>query len=260
MKYQIAYQTDVGIRKDTNQDSCCVMEAQTERGTVLFAAVCDGMGGLAKGELASATLIRALASWFEAELPCALAADDARQEVRYQWDRLIKEQNQKIAAYGRSLHLQLGTTISALLIMEDGQFLIGHVGDSRVYRIRNGEFTVLTSDQTLVAREMQLGHLTLEEAERDPRRSVLLQCVGASRVVEPAFYSGQAAAGECFMLCSDGFRRVIRGEEICRAFAPENNQTEEAMKANIQELVELNKFRHETDNITAVLIHAVQEV
>ena len=65
MKYEIAVQTDIGIKKDTNQDSCCVKEAVTEKGNILFAVICDGMGGLAKGEVASATLVKTFSNWFE---------------------------------------------------------------------------------------------------------------------------------------------------------------------------------------------------
>ena len=72
MKFLTAIQTDVGIRKKTNQDSVLVMEADTELGNVLFSVVCDGMGGLAKGEVASATVIREFARWFESDFPTIL--------------------------------------------------------------------------------------------------------------------------------------------------------------------------------------------
>lgn len=260
MHYKIAVQTDVGIKKETNQDSCCVKEAVTDRGAILMTAICDGMGGLAKGEVASATLIKTLSVWFEAELPALLATKNPLEEVQYCWNRMIKEQNRTIAAYGKSLKLQLGSTITAMLILENGEYLIAHVGDSRAYSITNTSVRLLTEDQTLVEKEVKQGKLTLEQAEADPRRNVLLQCVGASRVVEPAFYSGTVHADTCYMLCSDGFRHVITDEEIRKAFAPENNETEAQMNAHIVELIELNKFRHENDNITSLLIKTVQGV
>lgn len=256
MEYKIALQTDVGIKKETNQDSCCIKEAVTDRGKIVFAVLCDGMGGLEKGEVASATLVRAFSDWFEQELPELLSKDDAMQNIQYRWDRIIKEQNQNIAAYGRTLHIQLGTTVTALIIMENGDFLVGHVGDSRAYRITNNDLELLTDDQTLVAREVKQGKLTAEEAERDPRRNVLLQCVGASRIVEPKFYYGKADKEQCFMLCSDGFRHVVSDKELLEAFLPRNNCDESTMRANIKNLIELNKSRHETDNITSVLIRS----
>lgn len=260
MEYKIAIQTDIGIKKDTNQDSCCVKEAVTEKGNILFAVICDGMGGLAKGEVASATLVKAFSDWFENELPEIMARENPLGEVEYRWGRMIKEQNQNIAAYGKKLRLQLGSTITALLVLEDGKYLIGHVGDSRAYKITDVEATLLTEDQTVVAKEIKQGKITPEEAENDPRRNVLLQCVGASRIVEPVFYYGTVQFNECYMLCSDGFRHVITNDEILEAFAPSNNPDEETMNKHIIDLIELNKFRHENDNITSLLIKTSQEV
>ena len=260
MKYRIAVQTDVGIKKETNQDSCCIKEAVTDKGTVIMALICDGMGGLAKGEVASATLIKAFSSWFENELPSILAMPQPLDEIEYRFGRIIKEQNQNIAAYGRGLGLQLGSTITAMLILWDNRYIIAHVGDSRAYKITDGAVRVLTEDQTVVAKEVRQGKLTPEQAETDPRRNVLLQCVGASRIVEPEFYFGSVAPDECYMLCSDGFRHVITNDEILNAFAPCRNSTEEQMNARVVDLIELNKFRHENDNITALLIKTVGEV
>ncbi len=257
MEFRIALSTDVGIKKETNQDSCCVKEAATEKGNILLAVLCDGMGGLAKGEVASATLIKTFSDWFETDFPELLSKDGGLDEIQYQWDRIIKEQNQNIAAYGKTLKLQLGTTITAMLVLEDGKYIIGHVGDSRAYRITNDEITTLTDDQTVVAREIKLGRMTPEEAEKDPRRNVLLQCVGASRVVEPEYYYGNVESNQCYMLCSDGFRHVITADEIMQKFSPNMNPDEKTMASNIEELIELNKFRHETDNITSVLIKAI---
>ena len=154
--------------------------------------------------------------------------------------------------------MQLGSTITAMLILEDSKYIIVHVGDSRAYKITDTNVKAITEDQTVAAKEVRQGKLTPEQAEADPRRNVLLQCVGASRIVEPEFYYGSVASDECYMLCSDGFRHVITNEEILKAFAPSNNNTEEQMNTHITDLIELNKFRHENDNITALLIKTVQ--
>lgn len=257
MNYEVSLHSDVGIKKDTNQDSLCLKQAQTDKGNILFAIVCDGMGGLEKGEVASATLIRTFSKWFEDELPYLLANNNAYDEIRYRWDRIIKEQNQIIGEYGREHHIQLGTTISAILILEDGKYLIGHVGDSRIYRITDSVIEQLTLDQTVVANEIRQGRLTPEEAERDPRRNVLLQCIGASKIVEPNFVTGQINTNECYLLCSDGFRHVVTPDEIKEAFIPSNNSDEQQMHQNIVRLIELNKEREETDNISAILIKTI---
>ena len=257
MEYKIAIHTDIGIKKQTNQDSCCVMEGLTEKGKVILAVICDGMGGLAKGEVASASLINIFSNWFEENLPKILAEEDVLNGVKYSWSRLIKEQNRSILKYGEERHIELGSTITALLILESGEFLISHVGDTRVYRITDNDIEVLTEDQTFVANEVKHGRLSLEEAEIDPRRNILLQCVGASGSVEPEFYTGKVERNECYMLCSDGFRHVVKAEEIQKVLAPANNSNENIMKGHIEELIDLNKFRHEVDNITAMLIKIV---
>lgn len=257
MSFEVGMHTDIGIYKKTNQDSMCVKEAKTNKGSILFAAICDGMGGLEKGELASATIINAFSNWFEKELPYQLSKNDAFGEICYCWERMIKEQNQNIADYGRKNHIQLGSTTTAMLFFEDGKYLIGHVGDSRAYKITDNEIEILTEDQTLVAREVKMGRMTTEQAERDPRRNVLLQCIGASKVVEPDFVKGNYNAGECYMLCSDGFRHVVTANEIQNFFAPSQNSNEKVMKDNIVKLIELNKERQESDNISSVLVKIV---
>ena len=254
MEFSVAMHTDIGIQKDTNQDSLCIKQASTEKGNILLALICDGMGGLEKGELASATTIKEFSRWFEEELPCHLAKANYVEDIQYRWERMIKEQNQLISDYGRTHRIQLGTTITTLLIFEDGEYIIGHVGDTRAYMISNETVEILTQDQTVVAREVRQGKLTQEEAANDPRRNVLLQCIGASKIVEPDFVKGKVQEGQCYMLCSDGFRHVITTEEIKQAFEPKNNQNEEQMKNNIVSLIETNKERGETDNISAILI------
>lgn len=258
MRYLTSYCTDVGTVKEVNQDSICIKEAETETGTVLMAIVCDGMGGLEQGEVASAKTIEEFSRWFEEELPFLIDAKDSLNEIRYDWERMIKRMNQEIGAAGRELHIQSGTTITAWLTIPDRSFLIGHVGDTRVYRISDDNIRILTEDQTLVAREVREHRLTEEEAAVDPRRSVLLQCIGASRIVEPAFYTGKVVGGECYLLCSDGFRHEISPEEIRENLCPGNNPDENTMRSHISELIEWNKRRCERDNISAILIKTLE--
>ena len=252
MEVLTAAYSDIGIKKATNQDSLCIKIADTSLGKVVLAVICDGMGGLAKGEVASASVIHAFSDWFEQELPVQLADGD-RDEIRYRWDRIIKEQNQRIAEYGRKIGIQLGTTVTALLIIDSTFMLIGHVGDSRVY-VLDQKLEILTEDQTVVGREVRRGTLTPEQAEVDPRRNVLLQCIGASKLVEPQFIPGTPKRGEVYMLCSDGFRHMLSEAEIYHAFLPSSLMDEAIMEQKAKELVELNKQRQETDNITVVLV------
>lgn len=251
MEIMTAFCSDVGTTKETNQDSICIKVADSSVGKVLMAVVCDGMGGLAKGEVASANVINTFSKWFENVLPEMLGSLDF-QEIRYSWDRMIREQNQRIGEYGRKINVQLGTTLTALLMM-NGKYLIAHVGDTRAYLL-NDSVSILTKDQTVVAREVERGNLTEEQAKVDPRRNVLLQCIGASSVVEVAFVEGVVQAPCVYMMCSDGFRHVISNEEIANTFEVNSLTDENIMESKCRELVELNKERGETDNITVLII------
>lgn len=252
MHYMAIADTDTGISKDTNQDSVLLKHAKCNVGEVLLAVICDGMGGLSKGELASATVIREFSKWFEEELPYELENLDM-QIVGAKWALMMKDLNVRILEYGQKIGASIGTTFTGLLIVND-QYLVGHVGDTRVYHI-NTAVRQLTTDQTFVAREIQRGTLTLEQAKTDKRRNMLLQCVGASEKVEPDIMQGVCREG-IYMLCSDGFRHEITDAEIYKFLNPRNCGERDAMRVNVRYLIEENKRRKEKDNISVVLIRA----
>ncbi|GGA79671.1 PP2C family protein-serine/threonine phosphatase [Ornithinibacillus halotolerans] len=252
MEILTAAHTDIGIQKSTNQDSLCIKMAETSVGKVVLAVICDGMGGLSKGEVASATVIHAFSKWFDQELPTQLAKDQW-STIQNRWEQIIQEQNERIGAHGRAIRSNLGTTLTAMLLIDSKFMLVGHVGDSRVYRL-DSELRQLTEDQTVVARDIKQGRITPEQAKTDPRRNVLLQCIGASNQVRPEFFEGRASAGEVYLLCSDGFRHKISEEEIYSTFAPANLSTEDEMETRAVRMVELVKERQETDNISVVIV------
>lgn len=252
MNFLTAFHTDVGIRKKTNQDSLLINQAQTDFGNVLLAVICDGMGGLAKGEVASACMIQSFADWFRQELPSMLSAGLRPEALRESWESLISHVNHKITNYSISNSVSMGTTCAALLIV-DNVYYIMNIGDSRVYLISDNIYQ-LTKDQTYVQREMDAGRMTREQAMVDPQRNVLLQCVGASPVIMPDFYMGDVSINQCYMLCSDGFRHVITPQELYQYLNPVTATDSATMQRNLAYVTELNKQRMETDNITAALI------
>lgn len=252
MNYVAALHTDIGIKKKTNQDSALILEAKTGKGNVLLACVCDGMGGLAKGEVASAALINAYKVWFYRQLPGLVYSNAGSEDIRQSMESVLYDMSIKIMDYGRACGVNLGTTAAALLIIGD-RYYISIVGDSRVYLISDN-FYQLTKDQTYVQREMDLGRLTPEEAAVHPQRNVLLQCIGASDFILPDFYEGQAVANTQFMICSDGFRHLITPAEFYEKLRIENTPDTRSMKVALEELTELDKARHEDDNITSLMI------
>ncbi len=243
--------SDIGIKRKTNQDSLYYKQGICNGMSVLAAVVCDGMGGLEKGEVASADVVRAIDAWFMKELP-ALLNPLNMQEIEYTIDKVIKTENQKIGEYGRNNGIQLGTTLTLFLAI-NGNVLIAHVGDSRAYEIGD-TVKQLTEDQTVVGREIGRGNMTREEADNDPRKNVLLQCIGASRSVSPDYIHMKAVEGNAYMLCSDGFRHKITDDELMKAFSPVILTSEDVMRQQCLSLIELNKSRQETDNISVLLM------
>jgi len=257
MNYICGAQTDIGIVKQTNQDSHCVKIAQSDKyGTLLFAAVCDGMGGLAKGELASATVIKEFMYWFEFVLADYL--DKIEIDLNFinsEWGAMIKSLNDKIANYGIQNGINLGTTLVMILGIGKKLF-VANVGDSRLYRISDKVYR-LTTDHSLVAQEIATGKLSPDAEETDSRRNVLLQCIGASQSVSPEIKEYTMSENEVYLLCSDGFRHLISEDELYGLLSPNVVRSEEGLTRTLADIVSLLMKRNERDNITAVAIKTV---
>ncbi len=252
MRFIATADTDIGNAREANQDSLLVRHAETPAGEVLLCVVCDGMGGLSKGELASATVVRAFSDWFDRELSARGGAFDLRSTAA-QWEAALDNANRTLSMYGEKHQIHLGTTFSGILFV-GGRYLLCHVGDSRIYHI-DRHVRQLTEDQTLVGREVRAGRLTKEQARHDARRSVLLQCVGASASVKPQMIAGKAKAG-VYLLCSDGLCHETTAREMSEALAPDALRDRRAMHGSARRLIDLVKSRGETDNISALLVRA----
>ena len=252
MAYITAWHTDIGIQKKTNQDSLLLMQAQTGAGDVLLGVLCDGMGGLEKGEVASGNLVSRFRDWFYTQLSGLLQQPEFSLSLSESWNRLIQEENRRIAAYGALHSVSLGTTVTAVLLVGRAYYIL-NVGDCRVYQLSDTIYQ-LTKDQTWVQNELDAGRLTLEQALTDPRQNVLLQCVGASSQVHPDFLAGTLQEQDRLLLCCDGFRHQVSPGEIYRGLNQQAAPTRQEMEQGLRYLVDLNKQRNEVDNITAILI------
>lgn len=252
MNFLISGTTDIGTTKATNQDSLSVKLINTSQGRMVFAILCDGMGGLEKGEVASATVIRAFDAWVRNELPLLCNGPIQDHVLRMQWEKIITDLNQKIKIYGARQGVRLGTT-AVIMLLTQTRYYILNVGDSRAYEI-SASLRQITTDQTFVAREVALGNMTEEQARLDERRNVLLQCVGASDEVYPEMFFGDVKENAVYMLCSDGFRHEVSSDEIFEKFRPEALLDETMMQTNATNLIELNKIRKERDNISVALV------
>ena len=254
--YRVAAYSNVGLRKKTNQDSCCAEVAVTPFGDVALLSVCDGVGGLSAGELASSTVIHWLVDWFEftfsAQMASAPTSIDALFDlVQSQWEDGLITLNKVIRSHGRAAGAELGTTCTVMLLI-GGRYLIGHVGDCRVYRFANGGMNIITADQTWVAREVARGNITPEQARNHQKKNVILQSVGTQTDLMPVFYRGEAHEGDVYMVCCDGFRNELFDDELLETYGPLSNATTAQLYAANERLANIVMDRQERDNITAV--------
>lgn len=252
MNFIVSANTDIGITKSTNQDSLSVKVINTPQGRMTFAILCDGMGGLEKGEVASASVIQAFDNWVHNTLPSLCEKPIEDSTIREQWNNIITEQNNTIKNYGAKQGVKLGTTAVIMLITQT-RYYVMNIGDSRAYELTDN-IKQITNDQTFVAREVALGNMTEEQALTDERRNVLLQCVGASDDVYPDMFFDTTKENAIYMLCSDGFRHEISSEEIFDKLQPSVLFDDATMSKHTTELIELNKMRKERDNISVVLV------
>ncbi|MBP5433459.1 protein phosphatase 2C domain-containing protein [Ruminococcus sp.] len=256
MKYVFSFVTTEGAVRKVNQDSLFINTAEFDGEEIFFAAVCDGVGGLSGGEKASAYVCKRMSEWFANDFAEHMRSRSSILKIREAMDDHLHELNSRINDYAASRSSDMATTFTSLLIIPQlRHILIAHVGDSRLYRITDGSIDILTSDHSVVGQEVRNGIITEEMAEKDPRQNQLTNCIGAG--LEDTSYDFSIAdysEGECYMLCSDGFRKKISVEEIGKALCPSANRDEKAMTANLEKLKNKVIERGEKDNITALMV------
>ena len=253
MDFFIAAVTDKGVKRPTNQDSLFAKQFVTKSGKYAFAVLCDGMGGLQHGELASTSIVSTFSAWAEERLP-AIARPLMDHEIRREWTGIIRMKNQELRTYGLSNGCKLGSTVTALLLSES-RFFILNIGDTRAYELYGG-CRQLTVDHTVIADEVSMGNMTLEQAESSPMRSVLTRCVGVYDSVYPDMFFGDTKQGAIYLLCSDGFRHCISVEEMEEYLTPGSSDHALELRMGEEELIDMVKKRGEKDNISAVAIYA----
>lgn len=200
LEWSYAAGSNVGRVRQQNEDS---YGADTPPG--LF-VVADGMGGHAAGEVASTLAVRCAAEGL-----AMLSGDTPRPEASEMLRDAIADANQVILIEGEA-HPEksgMGTTTTALLLSVHGWWLIGHVGDSRAYLIRDGEVRRLTEDHTYVQELVNQGRLSAEEARLHPRASLLTRALGTSEGVRIDIHEGELASGDRFVLASDGLMTMV---------------------------------------------------
>ena len=229
--------TDTGRRRPQNEDTFVCDPP-------LF-AVADGVGGAQAGEIAS----RLAAAALEERLSSALGEPTLAELLQTANDRIYRHALDDPSAAG------MGTVVTALLVDEPaGNIAIGHVGDSRAYRLRDGVFEQLTPDHSLVGELVRSGRLSTEEAENHPHRSVITRAVGTEPTVDVETLTVAATPGDLYLICSDGLTDIVRDEQIAELIRAADHDPDAAAEA----LVAAANRAGGIDNITVVLFEIIE--
>jgi serine/threonine protein phosphatase PrpC len=242
--------SDVGRRRPHNEDAYL---CDDDLGLYV---VCDGVGGNAKGEVASAESIDLVHSWVRRwrktlEAHVATPSEESAQLVRRMLENAVQSACYMVFGMGQLDPRQRGmsSTLSSLLI-SGGSAFIGQVGDSRVYLSRNGKAVQLTEDHTLVNFRLKLGLITPEEAANAPGKNVITRAVGHQDYVEVDTLEVAIRAGDRFMLCSDGLHGYVDDPELPKLLVGDRGLC-------AQKLVDLANDRGGRDNITVIVVDVV---
>ncbi|WP_163337205.1 Stp1/IreP family PP2C-type Ser/Thr phosphatase [Desulfopila sp. IMCC35008] len=230
--------TDPGLKRSNNEDACAVYPDQG------CAAVADGVGGAAAGEVASRLFISSVARYINqmqdwSEGACVAAIKE-----------IFSTANEMILHH-IGIHPEChGMSCTAeLLLVSSGGFVVGHVGDSRSYRFRNKSLTRLTSDHTFVQQQLDKGELTAEEARKHRYRNLITRAVGNDEVLDVDIIRGRTRPGDLFLLCSDGLTDMVREEEITVCLGRDGDLPEKTAQ-----LVAMANRAGGRDNITVALV------
>ncbi|MCD5010728.1 Stp1/IreP family PP2C-type Ser/Thr phosphatase [Enterococcus durans] len=238
---QIEYQSDVGRRRNTNQDYASVF---TNQEGIKLAILADGMGGHRAGDIASQMAVLNLGNaWEEQDL-----TDD--EKIARWFIQAIQEENALIYQRGQEQpeYNGMGTTIVAAALSEE-RFTIAHVGDSRAYLIRDGKIIQLTEDHSLVNELVKSGEISEEMAVNHPRKNILTRSVGMPGTVEVDVSTYIWQLKDRLLLCSDGLTNML-SEEMIETIV---NQ-EGTLSDKVTELINQANEAGGADNITVLLI------
>jgi len=234
--FALAARSAIGLHRSGNEDS-----ALTSANLI---AVADGMGGHAGGEVASAIAIKKLQELVPISQDVHIDADSIEDILA---QSITEIDNEILRVANENLDLRgMGTTLTALLLHEDRIALI-HIGDSRAYRLRDGELEQLSLDHTVLQELIDQGKLTISEANEHPQRSLLTQVLMGSGNLDPVLVVYERKAGDRYLLCSDGLSSVLSNKEI-RSLLKKSNR-EDAVAA----LVEATYVNDAPDNVTVIV-------
>lgn len=244
MTLEAAGCTDTGAVRSNNEDAfrCCPEEN-------VF-VVCDGMGGMAAGEVASRMAADAVVRELCRDGACCLGTES---EVEQRMTRAIAGANYEIfeRAQREPECFGMGTTL-VLACVTPGVAHVAHVGDSRCYLWRRGRLEQVTQDHSLVGEQVRLGRMSVEEAERSPYRHVITRAVGTEPEVVADYQRLPMEQGDVLLLCTDGLTRELHDADIAEVVAEAEDGGD--LDAACRELIERANAAGGRDNVTCVLV------
>jgi protein phosphatase len=253
MKVQFAGQTDVGLKRNHNEDSYLLLADHN------LYMVADGMGGHSSGEVASRMAVETLAQFFRD------TAEDEDVTWPYRFDKGQTYEENRLATGVKLANLRIhesaasnnkqkgmGTTLVTLRFAREGM-VIGHVGDSRCYRVRNGQIEALTEDHSLLNDYIKLKQLTEEEIANFPHKNVIVRALGMKDSVQVDIRTERPQVGDIYLLCSDGLCGMIEDDKILEVIL----QHQTNLEAGCSSLIEAANANGGNDNITAVLLRVI---
>jgi serine/threonine protein phosphatase PrpC len=231
--------TNPGLVRSHNEDTCLVKDDEC------CFMVADGMGGAAAGEVASGLFKETVIDLF------STCQKRSFLEVQKLVLECFQTANTGIMAHAAEVpsHSGMGCTAELLAFDNNNDFVLGHVGDSRTYRLRRGSLQQLTRDHTLVQTQEDQGQITREQAKKHSLRNVILRVVGVKKLLEVDIIHGSALPGDIFLLCTDGLSTMVEDEKIKEIMAFNGPL---ALKATM--LVDQANYAGGKDNVTVVLV------
>lgn len=245
MIYTFVSKTDPGRARENNEDSVA-FDAATQ-----LAVLADGMGGYNAGEVASGMATAFIKSEMARWLSEAGKQANTR-EIRRALEICVDNANRSVfnAAISNAQYSGMGTTL-VVAVFQDAKVLLGHIGDSRCYRFRNGELTQVTKDHSLLQEQIDAGLLTLEQAATSSHKNLVTRALGVEDAVLLELNELAVEAGDLYLMCSDGLSDMANDAEIASVL---ESQTPVAQKAD--QLISLANEHGGRDNISVLLIQA----
>ena len=245
MNYEFSIRTDPGLARENNEDSVTVDEPTR------LAILADGMGGYNAGEIASGMATTFIKSELGRWLAQAGRHANAK-EVRRAMEICVDNANRSIfnAANSNPQYSGMGTTL-VVGVFQDGRLLLGHIGDSRCYRLRGTELAQITKDHSLLQEQMDAGLITPEQAAVSTNKNLVTRALGVEDAVLLDVNEHRVEPGDIYLMCSDGLSDMVDDPGIARILAGDVPLEEKAVQ-----LVDAANANGGRDNISVMLAQA----